>query len=260
MTWNSIMAFISTFALFLPVLLIAVLRLATYRSFPALFIYYFSVVMYNMFTAGYIHAPANVVYYWGLANNLLDVPLMLYFLTYFSTTRRFQKRMHQIIVAFLVWEAIVIAFTGLNIDAITIILAPGLPLVFSYCLYFFTRQVKLAIVHHKATGKALIVSSLLFAYGCYTIIYLMYYVFKAQLDANNQIKPQYVEDTFLIYFMVTFISSLLISAGIFIERKRIQKLTELKVTRRELSEIYPETKRTAPLRTVLLDFDKEHWN
>lgn len=260
MTWNSIMAFISTFALSLPVLFILVLRLGTYRSFPALLIYYISVVIYNMLTEGYIHAPADVIYYWGLANNLMDVPLMLYFLTYFSTTKSFLKRMRLLVMSFIVWEAVIITFMGLNIEAITVVLAPGLPLVFGYCLYFFTRQVKLAIVHNKATGKAMIVSSLLFAYGCYTIIYLMYYVFKAHLDANNKIKPQYVEDTFLIYFMVTFISSLLITAGIIIERKRIQKLTELKITRKELSAIYPETRRTAPLRTVLLDFDKDHWN
>jgi hypothetical protein len=261
MSWNSIMGFISTFALSLPVLFILVTKLATYRSFPALFIYYISVVIYNMLTEGYIKAPADTVYYWGLVNNLMDAPLMLYFLTYFSPSKRFKKRMQLIILGFLLWEAAILVFVGLNFDGITVIMAPGLPLVFGYCLFFFTRHVKHAIVHRKAAGKAMIVSSLLFAYGCYTIIYLMYYVFKAHIDANNQVKPQYVEDTFLIYFIVTFFSSILISAGIIVERKRIQKLTELKVTRKELSAIYPaETKRTAPLRTVLLDFDKEHWN
>lgn len=260
MTWNSIMGFISTIALFLPVFFILALRLGAYRSFPALLIYYTSVFIYNLLTEQYIKAPSDVVYYWGLTNNLLDIPLMLYFLTYFSTSRKFLKRMQLVILSFILWEMAIVAIKGFNIDAVTILLAPGLPLVFGYCLYFFTRQVKLAIVHRKATGKAMIVSSLLFAYGCYTIIYLMYYVFKAHLDTNNVVKQQYVEDTFLVYFMVTFISSLLISAGILIERKRIHKLTELKVTRKELSDIYPETKRTAPLRTVLLDFDKDHWN
>ena len=260
MTWNSIMAFISTFALTLPVLCILLLRLTSYRSFPALLFYYVSVVIYNMLTENYIPAPQNVVYYWGLCNNLADVPLMLYFLTYFSTTKGFLKRMHYVIGGILVWELAVVTTMGLNIEAITIVLAPGLPIVFGYCIFFFTRQVKLAIVHHKAAGKAMIVSSLLFAYGCYFIIYLMYYVFKAHLDPAGKIKPGYVEDTFLIYFMVTFLSSLLISAGIIVERKRIRKLAELKITRRELSMIYPETKRTAPFRAVLLDFDKEHWN
>ncbi len=254
------MGLISTTALFLPVLCILALRLGSYRSFPALLTYYVSVFVYNLLTERYVSASDSFVHYWGLSNNLLDVPLMLYFLTYFAPSRAFLKRMHYIIAGYLVWEVVVIAVKGLNTDAITIILGPGLPLVFGYLAFFFTRQVKLAVVHRKATGKAMIVSSLLFAYGCYTIIYLMYYVFKAQLDENNHVKQQYVEDTFLVYFMATFLSSMLISAGIFIERKRIQKLHELKVTRKELSAIYPETKRTVPLRTVLLDFDKDSWN
>ncbi len=48
--------------------------------------------------------------------------------------------------------------------------------------------------------------------------------------------------------------------GLAIERKRIQKLQELKVTRKELSTIYTETKRAAPLRTAILDFDRDQWN
>ncbi|MBL7731485.1 MAG: hypothetical protein JNM88_09935 [Chitinophagaceae bacterium] len=260
MTWNTIMGFISTIALLIPILIIMVLRLSSYRTFPALLAYYCSVFIYNLLTEQYIEAPDTVVHYWGLTNNLLDVPLMLYFLTYFCPSRKFIQRMRITILTFLVWELAVIAVKGYTIHAITIILAPGLILVLGYCSYFFGRQVKLAVMHRKATGKAMIVSALLFAYGCYSIIYLMYYVFKAQLDANNQVKQQYVEDTFLVYFMVTFLSSLLISAGIIIERKRIQKLNELKVTRKELSVIYPETKRTAPLRTVLLDFEKDSWN
>jgi hypothetical protein len=260
MTWNSIMGLISTIALFLPVFFILVLRLGTYRSFSALLFYYITVFIYNLFTEGYIKAPADVIYYWGLMNNLLDVPLILFFLTYFSPSKPFKKRLQMIILSFIIWEAAILTFFGLNIKGITIIYAPGLPLVFGYCLFFFTRYVKLAVSHQKATGKALIVSSLLFAYGCYTIIYLLYYVFQAQLDANQHVKEQYVQDTFLVYFMSTIISSLLISAGIFIERKRIHKLNELKQTRKELSEMYPETKRTAPFRTVLLDFDKELLN
>jgi hypothetical protein len=48
--------------------------------------------------------------------------------------------------------------------------------------------------------------------------------------------------------------------GLVIERKRIQKLQELKVTRKELSAIYTDTKRAAPLRTAMLDFDRDQWN
>lgn len=250
MTWNSVMGFVSSLALFLPIFFILAFRLAAYRSFPALLIYYISVFIYNLLTERYIPATTDVVHYWGLANNLLDVPLMLSFLTYYSTSLAFTRRMKITILTFVLFEAIVILIQGLNVDALTIILGPGLLVVFGFCLSFFIRQTKITIMHRKATGKSLIAASLLFAYGCYTIIYLMYYVFKTP----------YVADTFLVYFMVVTFSSLLMCAGIIIERKRVQKLNELKNTRKELSDVYKDTETAAPVRAAMLDFDRDQWN
>jgi hypothetical protein len=61
----------------------------------------------------------------------------------------------------------------------------------------------------QSHGKSADRASLLFAYGCYGIIYLMYYIFKTQQ----------VADTFLIYFLVVTISSFLLSAGIIMNKK-----------------------------------------
>lgn len=260
MTWNNIMGYISTFALFMPVLFILLFRLGTYRSFPVLLFYFTTVLVYNMLTQGYIKVDKEIINNWGMINNLLDAPLMLFFLTYLSTSKTMFRRMKVVILSYILFELLMLLVNGLNVKTIIITLAPGIALVVSYCLFFFNRYAKQAVMHHKATGKAIIASSLLFAYGCYTFLYLMYYIFKAHLDSNNKPDPQYLNDTFLIYFMVTTFSSILISAGIIMESKRIHKLKELKVTRKELATIYTETRRTAPFRKVLLDFDKEHWN
>lgn len=246
MTWNSVMGLVSSIALFLPIILILVLRLGWYRSFPALLIYYIIVFAYNLLTEGYIKANNDIIYYFGLTNNLLDAPLMLFFLTYFSTDVRFTKRIQAIILLFIVFEAVTILLRGFNVGSLTIIIGPGLLIVFAFCLHFFVRQTKIAVIYGKATGKALIISSLLFAYGCYGIIYLMYYVFKTP----------YIADTFLVYFLVTTFSSLLMCAGIIIERKRVQKLEELKITRKELSIIYKEAKTAIPLQTVVIKKEK----
>lgn len=250
MTWNSVMGFISSFALFLPIFFIVALRLSGYKSFPALLIYYGSVFIYNLFTEGYIHAPADFVHYWGLGNNLLDFPLMLFFLTYYSTSPAFNRKMKITILAFLVFEIAVLLVRGMNVGAVTIIMGPGLLLVLGLCLSLFIRQTKITILYRKAIGKALIAAALLFAYGCYSIIYLMYYVFKTP----------HVADTFLVYFLVATFSSLLMCAGIIIERKRVQKLNELKTTRKELSAMYSDTKKAAPARAAMLDFDRDQWN
>lgn len=250
MTWNSVMGIVSLIALFLPIFFLLVLRLGGYRSFPALLAYYAIVFAYNFFTLGYIKISSGITDNWNICNNLLDPPLMLIFLTYFSTSPGFTKKMKIVIGLFLLFELSVLLAVGFNTRAITIILGPGLLIVFAFCLHFFIRQTKITIMHHKATGKAIIAASLLFAYGCYGIIYLMYYVFKTP----------HVADTFLVYFLVVTFSSLLMSAGILIERKRVQKLNELKQTRKELSIVYNEKSTTTGIRSAMLDFDKEQWS
>lgn len=244
------MGFISSIALFLPIFFILAFRLGAYRTFPALLSYYVIVFIYNLMTEGYIKANHDTILYWSICNNLLDAPLMLTFLAYFSTSPAFTKKMRVAICTIVGFEITVVLLKGFTTDAITITLGPSLLIVVLFCVYFFIRQTKITIMHQKATGKAIIASSLLFAYGCYTIIYLMYYVFKTP----------YVDDTFLIYFLVVTIASLLMCVGIIIERKRVLKLNELLQTRKELSDIYKDTKMAAPLRTAMLDFDKDQWS
>ncbi len=250
MTTNAIMGLISSATLFLPICLILIFRLGAYKTFPALLIYYGTVFAYNICRAQLIPADNEALDIWNTCNNFLDAPLMLYFLTYFSTSTGLTKKMRQLIIGIILFELIVVSIVGFNTKAVTIFLGPSILIVFGFCLHFFVRQTKITISHHKAAGKAIITASLLFAYGCYAIIYLMYYV----------IKTPYVADTFLIYFLVVTISSLGMCAGIIVERKRILKLTELLQTRKELSVIYKnETQPVRSIRTVALDFDKDPW-
>lgn len=250
MTWNDVMGMLSTAALSLPILIMIATRLAGYKTFPALAAYFGVLVIYNMFTQGYIKADPAFVQAFGISNNLLDAPLMLTFLAYFGSTTAFKQRMKILVAAFIAFELVIVSIFGYTVRAITITMGPGLLLVLGFCLHFFVRQTKITIMHHKALGKALIVASLLIAYGCYLIIYIMYYL----LDIHN------VQDTFLVYFIVTTFSSILMAYGIFIERKRVRKLSELMVVRKELSELYPNDKTAAPLRTAVFDYDKEQWN
>lgn len=246
------MGIISSFALFIPIVIILVLKLGNYRSFTALLIYYCSIIVFNFLSEGYIQTNKNVIYYWGVANNMLDVPLMLAFLTYFSPSKKHTKKMMILGLAFILFELIVMIVTKFSVNGLTIILGPGLIIIAGFCLQFFIRYATMAIEHGKATGKAFIAGSMLFAYGCFSIIYVFFYI----------IKTDQIEDTFLIYFIATSVSALLMSTGLIIEWKRIKKIKELKITRKELSEIYKDTNMAAPKRTskLNLDFDKEAWN
>jgi hypothetical protein len=111
MTWFEVMGIVSTSALFLPVIIIFALRLAWYKSFPALLIYYAIVFSQNLLSLGYFAVSKNFVHNYGLLNNILDAPLMLSFMTYFSKTVSFRRRMKLIIPAFVVFET-VIAING----------------------------------------------------------------------------------------------------------------------------------------------------
>jgi hypothetical protein len=232
------------------VLFILLFKLSGYKTFPALLIYYISVFIYNLLSLKYINAGEDITRYWGITNNLLDAPLMLTFLTYFSTSAVLTKRMKLIIRLFMLFEVAILCWKGMTVTAITIIMGPGLLIVIGFCVHFFVKQSKIAMMNGKAMGKAVIAASLLFAYGCYVLIYVIYYLFKST----------YIEHTFLIFFLVTTFSSLLLCAGIFIERKRIYKLNEAKIARKELADIYKDAIPARFSRGPMLDFDKDPWS
>ncbi|WP_276502552.1 hypothetical protein [Terrimonas pollutisoli] len=246
------MGLFATIALSAPIIMLLINRLAWYRSFPALFFYYVLVVGYIIMLLGYVNVGKTFMNRLGVINNLLDAPLMLLFLVYFSKTVFFRRKLILVAVGFVVFEAIVLALYGFNSTATTIILAPGLILVLTISILFFVHQVKIAVVYHKAIGKALMVAALLFAYVGYCFVYVVYYL----------IQPVYKHDAHLVYFLITICSCIVMTTGIFMERKRVNQLTEIKTTRRELKAIYggqeeKPKKMTAPLEAVIINFSKK---
>jgi hypothetical protein len=171
---------------------------------------------------------------------------MLGFLTYFSPSRIFAKKMRYLILLFIGFELLVLGINGFNVNTITIILGPGLMIVLYFGIIFFSRYGKLAIERGKTVGKTLMAGSFIFAYGTYTLIYILFYV----------LKTEYIGDTFLVYFMSTIISSLMLGFGLYYESLRVKKLRELMITRKELQEIYKDIKITGSSRRMpMLDFD-----
>jgi len=249
-----IMGLVSTVAMALPVIALIVSKLAWYRSFPALLFYYVLVLSYATIQLGYIDTSGDYRYYHGVVCNFLDTPLILLFLHYFGKTTYFRKRLQIAAFVFIAFEIIVIAMYGFNTQATTIVLAPGLVLTLVISLFFFIHQVKISVVYHKAAGKAVMISALLFAYVGYCFVYVVYYL----------IKPVYKDDAHLVYFLITIVSSTAMSVGIYLEKSRVRQLAELKTTRNELKAIYREeregNKMTAPNEAVILNFDKKQWS
>jgi hypothetical protein len=250
MNWKELMGYVSTAALLLPVLLIAILRLHRFKCFLALGIYYLLSFCYNLMSESYIHVGADFKRIFGIGNNLLELPLMFTFLAYFSNSPVLSKRIRFSVLLFIAFELIITLIYGYNKNAITIIMAPGLTLILLFSTWFTLRQIKITIIQGKATGKALMISSLLFAYGCYVLIYVLYYL----------LKTDDISEVFIMYFIAATLSALFLSAGMMIESKRIKKLEELKITRRELSVIYGQDPLKAASSKKAAAFENEQWN
>ncbi len=231
MNWNVVMGVVSTLALFTPIVIIITEKLYRHKQFLVLALYYGCMLSYNMLSEEFIPATDAFTKYFGVTINLLDVPMIIFFMTLFSPTQSMTKKMYWLIGLIAIFEVIVVSILGLTVKAITVTLGGGLICVLIVSGIFFYRQVRIAIMHRKSTGRALMITSVLFSYGCFSFIYLIYYI----------MKTPYVADSFLIYFIVTIVGSLLMTAGILIEKNRLHKLEELKITRKEILRFFGES-------------------
>jgi hypothetical protein len=233
MNSHSLLGIISSIALLVPVALIIILKLFSNRSFLALAICYFIVAVQNLMRQSVFGIPRVIYQSLSLVDNLLEVPLMLLFLTFFSTSALMTKRIKNCIYVFLGFEVIILAVFGFNVKAIKIILGPDITLIAVISFSFFLRYVRLSVSNAKNMGKAVMASSVFISYVLFSIVYVFYYLLKNQ---------QYRGDAELIYYLVSILSAVLMSIGILIENKRLKKLDELRHTRKELATIYGEKK------------------
>jgi len=232
MNLNFAIGITSSIALFVPVVVILAYRLFTNQSFLALAINYFIVAIHLLMRQGVIKSPESVYQSLGIVDNLLDAPLMLLFLTFFSTSVAMKKRITAAMFIFIGFEAIILAIFGFSVLTVKIILGPDIAVILGISFMFFLRNVRLAVINAKSMGKAVMISSIFVSYSIFCLVYIFYYL------ARN---TRYHNDARLIFYLVSILSALLMAVGILIEKKRIKKLDELRHTRKELAAIYGET-------------------
>ena len=235
MNWQDAIGILSTLALFTPVFVIVVTKLIRYKQYLPLFIYCLLAFGFNLMTEHLITVPKNVQRFYGITNNLTDMPLMLGFLLFQIPSSVQKKRMKIILGAFIVFEIVLIFMSGITVKTITVTMGPGLVIVFGYSLFYFVYTVKRSFIHNKFVGKAIVASALTFAYGCFIIIYLMHYILNLK-DLSS---------LFLIYYFITIIYCGVLSVGLYLENKRKRKLEELLITRRELMRFFSDEKKPA---------------
>ena len=145
MNWQDAIGILSTLALFAPVFVIVVTKLIRYKQYLPLFIYCLLAFGFNLMTEHLVNVPKTIERYYGIINNLTDMPLILVFLLFQIASSVQIKRMKILLAAFIVFEIVLIFMFGITVKTITLTMGPGLVIVFGYSLYYFVYTVKRAL-------------------------------------------------------------------------------------------------------------------
>jgi len=224
MNCNPFLGMASTFAFLIPPALIMLFKLYTNRSLLALFIYYSFAAVYNLMVQQVIPVSVDLRKVVGTINNYFDTPLMLMFLMFFCAERGISKTIQNVLYIFIAYELLIIAFYGFTVEANVYVLGPGILIVLMFSISLFMRHIRITIVQGKGLGKTLMLSSVVFSYGCFSIIYLFHYIQKIKA----------VNDIFLLYFITSLVTSVIMAAGLLLVNKHLKTLNELRQTRKEL--------------------------
>jgi hypothetical protein len=231
MTWYTVMGTAATFGFLLPIAIIIRLRLYTCPALLVLMLNYSLSFIFNLMTCGILPVSASFQRAFGITTNILDTPMMLIVLLFFCSAPWKMRMLRFSLIAFIAYELVILFTKGFTIDSVVYILGPGVGLIVIYSFVLFVQQIKDTIVHNKRTGRSLMIASIFFSYGSYAFIYLFYYI-----EKTNEVR-----DVFLLFFIASTISAVLMSFGLVFVNKRLTDLKELKNTRRELQMFFSPT-------------------
>ena len=222
---NLVAGMAAAVALFIPVLLILAGRLFKNGSLLALLLYYLFTALYSLTLLKVLAPPASLRQDIAVVLNYLDAPLMLLALLFFCSESRQRKLVLAILALYIVFEIVIAAAFGLQVRSSVYLLGPGILLILSFSIYFFSHYGKITIMQGKGIGKTLMLASMLFTYTCFLVIYYLHYLERTPA----------VNDVVLLYFIVLFISAVTMSIGLIWIVKRAREIKALNMTRKELA-------------------------
>ena len=225
MTLATLFGIVSTIAFSVPIFIIIYFRLFINVSFFALMIYFFLGMSYNLMAEGVLHVSAGLKANLGVLNNYLDVPLMLTVMLMFCNSKPKKKTVLVCLILFVMYEIAIALKFQLQPRSVVYLMGPGIILIILYSLAFFKGSIRSTIVHNKGLGKTLMITSILFAYGCYILVYLFFYI---QKTPNRS-------DVFVIYYIASIVFAILMSAGLISIHKKFKAINEVQTARRELA-------------------------
>ena len=165
----------------------------------------------------------NVVFF----HSFLELPTLMIFFLYFAKDQMIRKLILYIIGAYIVFDLVICFTMGLTDNTLTVIIGPGLVLITGFGFYFFVGHLKQAISKRKETGKAFLTGATVFAYLCFTLIYILYYLMQSP----------YLYDIYAIYYSTYIIFAVFLITGLLlIMSARRQKLKSVPVKKENRKE------------------------
>jgi hypothetical protein len=225
MNVNTILGIISAIAFALPVLIIIFSRLYMNISLLALVIYFSLAFSYNLMVENVLVVAPDTRRVTGVLINYLDVPFILTVMLMFCTEKWTERAIKISLGVFALFEVVIFSKYQFSFVSSEYIMGPGILLIMGFSLYFFVNNIKLTIMQGKGVGKTLMITSILFGYGSYLIVYFFAFI---QKTSNKG-------DVFIIYYLTSIIFSALMSAGLFYVKRRVKEIKEVQNTRKELS-------------------------
>lgn len=227
MNANSLFSFCSVLCFALPVLVILLFRLYRHPGLVALLFYYGLTIVHCLCAESVPPVPdfkntPDVLY------RYLEIPLILSSLLFFCPVRQRRLLMQKIIIGFTGYELLILLYVKFSPEASLFVTAPGLAIVIGYAAYLFIRQTAFTILHGKNVGRVLMLGAVLFSYGSYGLVFYTYF---------GQKQPD-VYVVYSLHFLSSTVTSVMMAVGLFMMRRRIKELQELKIVRRELRMVF----------------------
>ena len=225
--WDAILGAVSIVLMLITIVLLLLNFKEGRFYFLALAFYLCQVTVLNLDSTRVFIIPdsvrGNIVFF----HSFLELPTLLVFFLYFAKDQMVKKLIFYIIGAYAIFDLVICFSLGLTDTTLTIIIGPGLVLITIFSFYFFVEHLKLAISKRKETGKAFLTGATVFAYLCFTLIYILYYLMQSK----------YLNDIYAIYYSTYIIFAVFLITGLLLimsaKRQKLKSQPIKKENRKE---------------------------
>jgi hypothetical protein len=225
--WYSIIGIVSACTFLLPIIAIILKKLLANKSLYAFIGFGLITFVYHLLILGVLNSTPRFFTNFELLYEFVLNPLLLITLFYFVDSAQLASALKKALVSFTGFQIAVLAIMGINEKSKILILGLGLLLTLTFTLIVFFPQIRRAVGERVEMGKGFVISALLFASCCYTVLYTLMFV----------AKTKHLDDLFALYNLSSLISNLIITIGFLLARKSALTIQKNQDPRETLNKI-----------------------